>query len=77
MPDILVRGLDVRVVKQLKARAKQNGRSLQGEVKLALEQVAATEPVDVAAIVERWKKIPIRKKNGPSSLDILREVREQ
>jgi len=40
MSDVLVRNLDEPVVEQLKARARGNGRSLQAELKLILEQAA-------------------------------------
>jgi len=40
MPEVLVRNLDEAVVEQLKARARSNGRSLQAELKLILEQSA-------------------------------------
>jgi plasmid stability protein len=40
MPEVLVRNLDETVVAQLKARARDNGRSLQAELKLILEQAA-------------------------------------
>ena len=40
MSEVLVRNLDESVVEQLKARARVNGRSLQAELKLILEQVA-------------------------------------
>jgi antitoxin FitA len=42
---VLVRDLDERVVDSLKARAKENGRSLQSELKLVLERAARVEPV--------------------------------
>ena len=45
MSDVLVRKLDDAVVKQLKARARGNGRSLQAELKLILEQAARSQPV--------------------------------
>jgi len=38
MPEVLVRNLDEKVVEQLKSRARDNGRSLQAELKLILEQ---------------------------------------
>ena len=44
MPEVLVRNLDEAVVEQLKARARGNGRSLQAELKLILEQAARPEP---------------------------------
>jgi plasmid stability protein len=43
MSDVLVRNLDESVVEQLKSRARGNGRSLQAELKLILEQAARPE----------------------------------
>lgn len=43
MPEVLVRNLDEAVVEQLKTRARGNGRSLQAELKLILEQAARPE----------------------------------
>lgn len=40
MSEVLVRNLDEAVVEQLKSRARDNGRSLQAELKLILEQAA-------------------------------------
>jgi plasmid stability protein len=40
LPEVLVRNLDKAVVDRLKARARGNGRSLQAELKLILEQAA-------------------------------------
>lgn len=40
MAEVLVRNLDEAVVEQLKGRARGNGRSLQAELKLILEQAA-------------------------------------
>ena len=76
MPDILVRGLDARVVKQLKAKAKQHGRSLQGEAKRLLEQGAGIETSDFAQILDKWKKRFAGRTFG-ASLDDLREDRER
>ncbi len=53
MPDIPVRGLDDETVKRLKARAKRNGRSLQGEAKRVLEQAAGANADEVAAMGRR------------------------
>jgi plasmid stability protein len=43
MSEVLVRNLDEAVVEQLKNRARGNGRSLQAELKLILEQAARPE----------------------------------
>ena len=40
MAQVLVRNLTEKVVRQLKKRAEQRGRSLQAEVKLILEEAA-------------------------------------
>jgi len=78
MSDILVRGLNSQTVKRLKARAKRNGRSLQGEVKVVLEQSAGAD-ADVAEIVRtvsRWQKRFSGRKLVPS-VDLIREDRER
>ena len=49
MPDILIRGLESETIRKLKARAKQNGRSLQGEAKRLLEEASSTSDEDVRA----------------------------
>ena len=56
MPDILIRGLDAQALKRLKTRAKQHGRSLQGEAKLLLEQAAGIGAEEVAAMLDGWKQ---------------------
>ena len=57
MSDILIRGLDAQTLKRLKARARRNGRSLQNEAKLVLEQPAAGGGAEeIAAMLDRWKK---------------------
>ena len=76
MPDILVRGLDARVVKQLKAKAKQHGRSLQGEAKMTLEQAAGIKKMDVAQLTAKWKKM-LAGRTFESSVDMIREDRER
>ena len=55
MADILVRGLEERVVAKLKERAKRHGRSLQGEVRLILERAARTGGVE--ASLERLRAL--------------------
>jgi plasmid stability protein len=45
MPEVLVRNLDEVVVDRLKSRARENGRSLQAELKMILEEAAASSAV--------------------------------
>ena len=57
MAQLLVRDLDSKVVARLKEQARQNHRSLQGEVKAILEQAAATATRDEAlAMIDKWQR---------------------
>lgn len=55
MPNILVRGLDAETIKRLKAKAKEHGRSLEGEVKMLIERGAGVQREQIAAILNRWE----------------------
>ena len=44
MAQVLVRGLDDRVVARLKARARANGRSLEAELRLVMNMLVARDP---------------------------------
>ena len=76
MPDILVRGLNAQAVKQLKARAKQHGRSLQGEAKLLLEQAAGADAAMVAQLLGKWKK-KFAGRRSSDSVSMIREDRSR
>ena len=56
MAQVLVRNLDESVVNRLKTRAKANGRSLQGEVKMILEQNAKMDRQTFWEVTERISK---------------------
>ncbi|HBO45165.1 MAG TPA: hypothetical protein DD670_14805 [Planctomycetaceae bacterium] len=56
MPDILIRDLDSDTLKRLKLRAKQHGRSLQGELKTLIERAARVGRHEVAAMLDGWEK---------------------
>jgi plasmid stability protein len=43
MGQILIHGLDDQLMKRLRARARENGRSLQAEVRVILEQAARVD----------------------------------
>ena len=64
MAQILVRNLDERLVKRLKTRARRNGRSLQAEVRIILEQ---TPTLDMKAALKLADKI--RKSLGNRRFD--------
>jgi plasmid stability protein len=76
MPDILVRGLDAEKIKRLKARARQNGRSLQSEARRLLEQAVDVGTDQIDAVLDRWKKqFAGRKFSGSAKL--IREDRRR
>jgi plasmid stability protein len=79
MAQILVRDLDDALVARLKERAKQNHRSLQGEVKAILEEAApmATK-AEVRAIADKWQRYwKEQGKTFSDSTDLIREDRDQ
>ncbi|HUU31054.1 MAG TPA: hypothetical protein VMY69_03035 [Phycisphaerae bacterium] len=71
MPDFLIRGLDARALKRLKARAKRHGRSLQSEARTVLENAAGQSVAEVLANARQW-----RKKLGRRFEDSVRLIRE-
>ena len=72
MADILVRNIDQEKLERLKARAKRNGRSLQSEAKLVLEEAAAERSIDdILGAARQW-----RKKVGRPAVDSVSLVRE-
>ena len=78
MPDILIRGVDAQCVKNLKARAKQNGRSFQSEAKLALEEDAGQmTPEEIRADFEKWQARFANRRFTVDSVDLIREDRER
>jgi len=56
MSDILVRGLKSTTLDRLKARAKRNGRSLQREAKLILEEAATPSIAEAIAAADRVRR---------------------
>jgi plasmid stability protein len=76
MADILIRGFDAHALRRLKARAKRNGRSLQSEAKLLLEQAAGPGPAEVAAMLEKWRR-KLRGRKFDDSVSLIREDRER
>jgi plasmid stability protein len=76
MPDILVRNLDARTINRLKAKAKQNGRSLQSEAKLAIEEAAGMSPDEIREMLHKWQKVFAGRKMTPTA-DLIREDRDR
>jgi antitoxin FitA len=76
MAQIIVRNLDDSVVERLKARAHDNDRSLEAEVRHILEQLAKVDSARALSIVmERRKKLQGRK--FANSVEFIREDRDR
>ena len=76
MAQIIVRNLDDAVVERLKARARDNDRSLEAEVRQILEQFAKVDMAQARQIVmERRRKLQGRK--FADSVDLIREDRDR
>lgn len=79
MAQILVRDLDDAVVERLKARAKANHRSLQGEVKAILEREVPPHmtPDEMVQAIEywqdRWRRLG---RTFSDSAELIREDRD-
>lgn len=76
MAQVLVRNLDEEVVDALKKRAVSNGRSLQAELQLILEQAAAVPTVDPVRLTAGIRRL-IRKRSQPDSVDLIRADRDR
>jgi plasmid stability protein len=89
MPDVLVRDVKPSVLESLKKRAAQNGRSLQSELEIILEQVAkqplASESLsqfsNEAVIESRKLAAKIRRSleghQHSDSVELIREDRQR
>lgn len=64
------------VSKRLKSRARQPGRSLQGEVKAILEEATPMTMSEARAVSEKWRKYFKGRKFGDSA-KLIREDRER
>jgi len=76
MPQILVRELPAETVESLKQRAKRNGRSLEGEVRLILEQVAGYSAAKARKKLGDWQKTFSGRKLK-DSVSLIREDRRR
>ena len=76
MPNILIRDVSQKTVNQLKARAKQHNRSLQGEVKHLVEETVKTTG-EVALLRARKIRASFGRKTFSDSAELLREDRNR
>jgi plasmid stability protein len=77
MASVLVRDLDPVVVDRLKARAEENGRSLQKELKAILETAAAQATwAEARAAAERVRQM-LGGRQFSDSTELVREDRDR
>jgi plasmid stability protein len=77
MADLLIRGLSEQTMSHLKARAKRNGRSVQGEVKALIEANAGYTMAEAAAEAARIRaELAATGKVFGDSAEIIRADRE-
>ena len=79
MPQILVRDLDIQLVDKLKKRARREGRSLQSEVKMILEQAVNLPRLDMKTARKLSRQFQKRFKGRPfpDTVTLLREDRDR
>ena len=78
MAQVLVRNLDEKTVTQLKKRAVGNGRSLQAELKLLLEQAARPDGMDAWQRVKQFRaKMKKSRRTFTDSAPLIREDRKR
>jgi plasmid stability protein len=75
MPDVLVRDLDAEVLKQLKAAAKANRRSLQAEIHDVLRRASTRNLAETRRLSARWLKRLSRARHSDSA-ELIREDRD-
>ena len=64
------------VSKRLKSRARQHGRSLQGEVKAILEEATPMTMNEARAVSEKWQRY-FKGRKFSDSAKLIREDRER
>jgi len=74
MPNILIRDVAQKTVDQLKVRARQHNRSLQGEVKRLVEEAVKTSG-DAGLLRARKIRASFGKKSFSDSAELIREDR--
>ena len=79
MAQILVRDLDDGVVAQLKKSAKQNGRSLQAEVRTILDEFANAPKLDRDAALKSLLRLrkTLTGRKVPDSVKLVRQARDR
>ena len=78
MANLTIRNLDDKVVERLKKRAKDNGRSLEAELRVLLKQAANRKsPEELLAIADRIAAMTPEGVKQTDSAELLREDRDR
>ncbi len=78
MANLTIRNLDDHVVERLKKRAKDNGRSLEAELRELLKQAANRKsPEELLAIADRISAMTPDDVEQTDSTKIIREFRDR
>ena len=70
---LTLKNLHEETVERLKARAKQNHRSLQGELRAILEDAAGDQRLTIEEVYQRAKASGLKTE---SSVDLIRHMRD-
>jgi len=76
MPNVLVRDVDEKVLEKLKNKAARNGRSLQREVQIILNEAINFEPLSDSEVAKKIKD-SLRGRSHSDSAELLREDRNR
>jgi plasmid stability protein len=76
MAQILIRRLDAALVRRLKRRARQQGRSLESEARAILEQAAQVDAAAARKLADRIRRSLRPRKFGDSTA-LVREDRDR
>jgi plasmid stability protein len=75
MPNVLVRDIDEKLLKELKKAAKAEGRSLQAVLHEALEQAALLQRARLRNASDKWLKL-LADRPQSDSTELIREDRD-
>lgn len=77
MVSMLIRNVDDKALKRLREQARRNGRSLQAEVKILLEQAAREyEMSEILNKIDGFRS-RVRGRKISNSVELIREDRDQ
>ena len=75
MANVLIRDLDDKLIAEFKKAAKANGRSLQAELREALEHAAIRSRAHTRRIPEKWFR-ELAEQMQSDSAELIREDRD-